>query len=191
MEAFRGLIVWVTGLAWGQGSQWFWVMLQSIVVIVTVVLIHRQVRLGRLENMLQTIHTFRDAWGSEKMATCRRITCANYLAGVDSIGKAEEEVLTLFEEIGFFVKTGVIHERYVWEFYSYYIEPYWIMLEDNIRKFRIQEEDKTWFEHFQTLRNRMRQLSKKRDVFRSLTKEDVEKFIRGERERLKTKNDAG
>ncbi len=171
-----------TGLfIFGQGSEWFWIMVQSIVVVVTLLFIYRQVRLSRYGNMLDTMLKFRTFWRSDTMMKDRKITCQNYQNQSTSIGKAEGEVLGFFEEIGLLVRKGVISVEFVWECYSYYIERYWAMMKENIREYRKFTKDETWFEHFQKLKERMQIFSEKRNASsRPVEKEEIQKFIKGE-----------
>lgn len=169
----------------GQGSEWFWVMVESIIVIVSLWFIYRQVKLSRYANMLQTILKFREMWSSQEMMRCRQSTCENYQRRTEAIGKVEEEVSGFFEEIGLLVEKHVIPKEFVWECYSYYIEPYWTMMKKNIKKFRQQTHDESWLEHFERLRETMRKFSKKRNVpSRDLTAAKIEQFIKGELERI-------
>lgn len=170
---------------WGQGSEWFWVMVQSIIVIFTLWFIYRQIKLSRYANMLQTILKFREIWDSKEMMDLRQATCKNYKNKTRGIGKAEGRVLGFFEEMGILVGKGVISREFAWEGYSYYIEPYWAMMEKKIREFREQENDESWFEHFEKLRDAMEKYSKKKKARSGLLKEkDIERFIIGELERI-------
>ena len=170
----------------GQGSEWFWVMVQSIVVIITLLFIYRQIKLSRYANMLQTILKFREMWGTKEMMLFRQATCRNYKTQTRAIGKAEGEVLGFFEDMGMLVEKGVISKEFVWEGYSYYIEPYWSMMEKKIKEFREREKDTSWFEHFENLRDAMRKFSKKKGApLGPLEKKDMQRFIKGELERIK------
>jgi len=171
---------------WGQGSEWFWVMIQSLVVIGSLLFIYHQVRLSRHSNMLQTILKFREMWSSKEMIHYRQATCKRYKKQSRAIGRAEEEVLGFFEDLGLLVENGVIPEEFVWEGYSYYIEHYWIMMKNNIMKFRQEKKDESWFERFERLAETMQKFSKKRKIPSSdITKTDIERFIKGELERIK------
>ena len=169
---------------WGEGSAWFWVMVQSAAILITLGFIYWQVRLSRYSNMLQTILKFRDIWSSDSMMKNRRDTCETYRKKSTSIRRVEEEVLTFFEEIGLLVEKRVVSEEFVWESYSYYIEYYWAMLEKNVQEYRKSTKDKSWFEHFEKLNHAMREFSRKRGLpSTQKTAEEIDDFIDSECER--------
>ncbi|RLA83226.1 MAG: hypothetical protein DRG40_07030, partial [Deltaproteobacteria bacterium] len=110
---------------WGPSSQWFWIMVQSLIILATACFIYYQVRLQRYSNMLQTLNEMRSFWNNEKMMNFRLKVCETYLTGAKSIGAAEAEVLGFFEEIGLLLKKHVLQKDVVWNTYSYFIEYYW------------------------------------------------------------------
>ena len=167
----------------GQGSQWFWSMAQSMIVLGSLIFIYRQIKIQRYSNMLQMLNNMRENWNSERMMPFRKTTCTNYQKGTKKIGMAEGEVLGFFEEMGFMLKKGVVDKDFIWETYSYFIEHYWSMLESNIKEFRLSTRDNSWFKNFESLRDSVRKYSeKKRCPSSDKTEEEIERFICGELE---------
>ena len=165
----------------GERSQSFWLMVQSLAIILSLFIIYRQIKLLRYSNMLQTLNDMRENWNSEQMVKFRKITCENHLKGNKKIGKAEGEILGFFEQLGLLLKKGVINEEFIWESYSYLIENYWSMLESNINELRQSTQDKSWYDHFEFLRESVKKYAKGRKlVSKDKTEEDINRFISSE-----------
>ena len=168
----------------GQQSTWFWSMVQSIAIIVSLVFIYRQVSAQRYANMLSIFMNLRMRWNSTVMLEYRRQTCVNHQSNMKSIGAAEGEVLSFFEELGYMVSRRAVEVDFVWESYSYFIEHYWSMLWPNIRAYRLTTSDHSWYVQFQTLRETMTKYGKVKGATSSSDKgeQEIALFIKGELE---------
>ena len=161
----------------------FWLMVQSLVILITLFYVQRQVRVNRYGNMLQTLNNMRENWNNKQMMGFRRTTCENYLEGTKKIEMAEGEVLGFFEEMGLLLQKKVVSQEFIWETYSYYIEHYWSMLKDNIQEFRLSTQDKSWYDHFEYLRDSVRRYSERKNCPSiDKTKEEIKRFISSELE---------
>ena len=177
----------------GDGSVWFWGMAQAIIVGATGFLIYRQIRLARYANMLDTLDRLDSKWRSLELIRARHDICNVFEKG-DADNKKitfrEAHVLDFFEDMGLFLRRGVLDGETVWESYSYSIEHYWQLTEPRITEFRTATKDRTWYTNFEYLFQKIAKTSSKKRCVSGKTQEELRKFAIGEMDRLqKTQND--
>lgn len=176
-------ITWMLEPITGEKSMWFWGMAQFFVVAISLAFIYRQIKLHRQGNMLQAIAGIDQKWGTEAFIKYRHSTCDRYSQNTLKIDRSESEVLAFFEDLGIYLKRGVFDKSLLWDKYSYSIEHYWIMFEKHILEYRAQENDDTWFDQFEYLNSQMSEYANKKNFkYGARTKEEIKKFIRGEKE---------
>ena len=161
----------------GAGSEWFWGMTQAIVVAVTLGIIAYQVRLQRFAQMTDVLARLDAKWNSDFMRTARKETCGNFGKAETYINKPESMVCSFFEEVGLYVKRGILDRTLVWELCSFDIEHYWPMLEEPIRTLRTKFGDNSFFEHFEELHRTITSASK-------TTTLDIPGYIAAENQKL-------
>jgi hypothetical protein len=150
-------------------------------IILSLIFIYRQVRYQRYANMLSTLACLDVRWKSAEMINARQHVCKDYKSDEKSISQPEELLLAFFEEVGVYLRRRVLDVSVVWEFYSYYVEHYWVILQPRIREFRTDSQDKSWYSEFEFLAKRLAQHSKKRRAsVVEKTEEHIKKFILGE-----------
>ena len=137
-------------------GSWKWSIIRTFIVIASVFLVVRQFRLQRVSLMASTLDSLNNRWESQNMMQARRETCENFGDGHCHLNRPEEAVCTFFEEIGLYVKKGVISSDAVWELYSYSIENYWRLLEPSVKSLRVDYNDKSYYERFEKLNTRMK-----------------------------------
>ncbi len=165
----------------GPNSSWFWAMATFLVILASLIFICRQVRYQRQANMLSTFACLDARWKANEMLKARRHVCEDYQKNEKVISQPEELVLSFFEEIGLYLRTGVFDATTVWEVYSYYVEHYWEILRPRIIEFRASSQDKTWFSQFEYLAIKLAHQSKKhRASPAEKTNEQIKKFVTGE-----------
>ena len=135
----------------GTDSSWFWAMCQFIVITISLIFIYRQLRIQRQANALSSLKSLDDKWRSINMAKARYAVCKKCGHDDKKIRHNEENILDFFEEMGLFLKRKVFDKKAIWEFYSYYIEHYWPILQPKIVEIRAETQDKTWFSNFEYL----------------------------------------
>lgn len=59
----------------GDHSEWFWAMIQAIILLVSIFYIYGQIELQRSSNTLQLILQLRQEWYTKKMLKYRKGTC--------------------------------------------------------------------------------------------------------------------
>jgi hypothetical protein len=171
----------------GPGSEWFWAMAQFIVVAVTLLFAAYQLNLQRLSNAFSSIFALREQWKSQEMCYCRKAICENQNQSTFLIGANEGAVLGFFEEIGVYLKSGVFGERIIWDLYSYWIEHYWLIFKPSIQAYRKKTSDKTYFENFESLYERMSNINRRLGIQVEKSDERLQSFRQGEIEEFNNK----
>jgi hypothetical protein len=181
MKATMDLAYRLQHIIFGEHSEWFWLMAQAIIILVSAILIYRQVRVQRYANLLQMLTKMRETWDSPSMLQHRQAACGNYQSGSKKINAAEGQVLGFFEEMALLLRKGVLEEEFVWVTYSYFIEHYWSMLEANIKEYRLTTKDESWFEEMERLRKVIGKVSKRKNLpSADKTHLEITTFIDGE-----------
>jgi hypothetical protein len=173
-------MVWYHCL-WGPKSEWLWAMLQFVAVAITIIFVIRQLYHQRVSNLLSILNNFNSRWNSDKMIQSRQHICKEYKSSHLEILAPEEDVLAFFEEMGLYLKKGVLDEESIWNMYSYLIVHYWAILIQKIKKMRADESDNTYFDKFEYLLNRMNRFTQRSNSPKiTPTESDISKFIYGE-----------
>jgi hypothetical protein len=157
----------------GSGSEWFWSMLQFVVVAVTLIAIYVQLRQDRAANAFSQASSLKQDWHGELMA---RRKLAHLLALGDDAPDAD--LLTLAEPIGNFwehvaalVRAGHLSLPLVYEQLGAQCQTTWNILEAQARDMQATDGAGVWenFEWLATQCARLRKASGKDDG--SLTRE--------------------
>jgi hypothetical protein len=145
----------------GSGSEWFWSMLQFVVVAVTLVAIYVQLRQDRAANAFTQTSAMRDDWHGELM-TRRKL--AHLLALRDDAPDAD--VLTLAEPIGNFwehvaclVRAGHVSLPLVHQYLGAQCQTTWNLLEPQVRATQATDGAGIWAD-FEWLAGQCARLSK-------------------------------
>lgn len=163
----------------GSGSEWFWSMLQFVVVAVTLIAIYVQLRQDRAANAFSQASSLRQDWHGEIMA---RRKLAHLLALRDDAPEAD--VLILAEPIGNFwdhvaglVRAGHLSLPLVYEHLGSPCQTTWNILEPQVGDMRATEGAGIWdnFEWLATQCSRLHKASGKHDG--SLTRETLRERI--------------
>lgn len=162
-------------------SAWFWTLIQSLAIIISLIFIYRQIRLQRIANMLHSFETLDQKWESIEMLNARKEACSKYLKSDKSITRTDELVLGFFEDLGLYSEKRIFDLEIVWGKYSQNIVYYWSILESGVSDLRESTNDLTWYEDFQTLCKKISMHSRKRGITnRKKTKMDLTEFAKTE-----------
>ena len=148
----------------GEDSSWFWSMCQFIVISITLYLIYKQVRIQLKSNMLQTLHKCDDKWSGDTIVNCRKHTAEHFINNNLHLHEQEFILINFFEDIGLYLKEGILAKEIVWNTYSYYIEKYWPILKSAIEERRANDNDKSIAHNFEHLYDSMLSISKKKNA---------------------------
>jgi hypothetical protein len=170
----------------GPGSEWLWAMCQAIAVPVTLALILRQIKLQNDSHLVNSFAIFGTRWNSEMMLKARQEVCSRYQPNNDYVDATLTHVCLFYEELGIFCAKNILNSDVVWELFSFDIEHYWIMSRSAIATFRRNQNDQTFYSHFEDLHKRMKRHSDRNGApTHERTPEDVAKYIHFELEKVK------
>jgi hypothetical protein len=165
----------------GKGSEWFWALMQFVIVTITLVLIYGELRISSAAHMLESLTSLNERWTSKDLVSQRRKICRAHLKGDPVLTLGNQIVFTFFEELGLYVRKGWVPQQVIWDTYSYYIENYWDMCSQEVVDRRKKSTDSSTFEHFDQLAVAMRVINKKRKIpCTRRTKEQLREFAQGE-----------
>jgi hypothetical protein len=165
----------------GKGSEWFWILLQFVVITITLFLIYGELRISSAAHMLGSLTSLNERWTSPGVVTQRRKICEAHCNNENVLTLGHQIVFTFFEELGLYVHNRWVPKDVIWDTYSYYIENYWDMCSREVEDRRRESNDDSIFEHFERLANTMRALNKKRKIpHTKRTEEQLRKFAEGE-----------
>jgi hypothetical protein len=181
----------------GPNSEWFWVMIQSLVIGVTLVYATVQLRIQsrtnlvlaqqlKLQSQAHVVNAFavmNDRWRSAILLQARICFCRDYAHDARRISPAIAQVAMFFEEMGTYCRKGVLDAEIVWELYSFEIEHYWVMSAPAVRSFRREKNDRSFYRYFEILYDQMLAISKNKGVPSSeRIPDEVKDFIKVETE---------
>lgn len=139
---------------WGPGSEWFWVMLQTVIVAVTLVGIYYQFRLQRAANAFEQLNRMGEQWESEQTLRARLDAARAIAAGREVPDASLNLIGNYWENIATLVRQGHVNERVVAETYGSSTTLWWSALEGSIGALRDGRLDATIFENFEWLARR-------------------------------------
>jgi len=163
----------------GPESEWFWVMVQAVAVIVTGFFILRQLRLQKNAHLVSSFAILHDRWNSQMMLRARHTVCQNHKHDLEQIPFEDALVGMFFEELGGYCRLGHLDIDIAWENYSFYVEHYWIMLRNQIICYRKNNgNDSSYYYHFEKLYHDFRDISRqKKTPSEEKTADDIKRFI--------------
>lgn len=130
----------------GAGSEWFWSMLQFVIVAITLVGIYVQLRQDRAANAFAQASAMRQEWEGEFL-TRRRL--ATMIALRD--GAADADVLTFatpvanfWENVAGLVRAGHVALPLVYQYLGAACQTTWNLLEPHVRRVQATEGAAVW-----------------------------------------------
>lgn len=184
---------------WGAGSEWFWAFWQFIAVVLTLVLIWKQVKqqteshksiekqvklqtkeveIQTASHVVQTVCTIQERWCSETMQRVRLEVCTEWENGKRDFDGACEYIACFFEELGTFVKIKAIPIETMWDMQSWNIEYYWGMFKTGILKIRKNYKEPVYSD-FEGLFRVMREISDAKGA-PSVDEASLDEFVKRE-----------
>ena len=121
---------------WGPGSEWFWIMLQTVVVAITLVGIYFQFRLQRAANAFDQLNRMGEQWDSEPMLRARLGAARALAAGRDVPESSLSLIGNYWESIATLVRQGHGNEHVVAESFGNNTTIWWSAFKDSIGVFR-------------------------------------------------------
>jgi hypothetical protein len=147
------LVDW-SGALIGPGSEWFWAMLQFVIVAGTLIGLYRQLRLQSSREAIEQLGAFDREWRDElNNHVCLEILVA-LRDGVDPAHIPEGLAISVgafWEKIGGLVRAGHLDPELLWNGSGGDCAVWWTTLAPFTRRLRGEVEGPTYFENFEWL----------------------------------------
>jgi hypothetical protein len=147
------LVDW-SGALIGPGSEWFWAMLQFVIVAATLIGLYRQLRLQSSQQAIEQLGAFDREWRDElNNRVCLEILVA-LRSGVDPAHIPEGLAVSIgafWEKVGGLVKAGHIDPELLWNGSGGDCAVWWTTLAPVTRRLRAEVEGPTYLENFEWL----------------------------------------
>jgi len=156
------LVNWQGALI-GPGSEWFWSMLQFIIVAGTLVGLYRQLRAQRAASLYEQSSAWNREWADEHLSVSRLGFLID-LEGrpVDSgMPPSGAETNDYFERMGYLVGQGHLRSLDIWNDMRIPIGRWWTLVEPYIRHERATSGNSSLWEWFEKLELEMARLDRK------------------------------
>lgn len=144
----------------GPGSEWFWSMLQFVVVAITLYAIYRQVRLQASSSAIEQVAALDRDWNTEAMTRSRLTVLEKIRDGADP-AKLPSQAGTIgnfWERTGYLVKAGHVDPALVYEYFDNTIQTWWAWLTPYAASSREQFSIAGIFENFEWLAGQMAEI---------------------------------
>lgn len=148
----------------GPGSEWFWTMLQFIVVVVSLLGLYRQLRLQGNANAFEHLDAFERELASERITRLKLAVLVALRDGADPAAPPLSpaiSIATFWEKIGALTRAGHIEPRLLRSGSGPDCQAWWGILGPWIKAQRADEADPTIYEHFEWLSGAMDALDRK------------------------------
>ena len=145
-------------IVFGQGSEWFWSMLQFVVVAITLLAIYRQVRLQASASALEQMNAIVQEWRSESLVRhtlTLREAIRDGVPWADLPYGAASTVGDFWEGIGYLVGRGHIDRNLLHQGVGGAPQWWWAALSEWAAKVRADTEDPQALEYFEWLAGEM------------------------------------
>lgn len=135
----------------GPGSEWFWSMLQFVVVAVTLVGIYYQLRIAQSANAFTQLNELVDEWQGERMVRKRLAVLAAIRDGAalaDVPASPAADVANYWEKVAALARAGHVSVNLVAEGLGA-ADRWWGTLGPWVAKVRVEDANPGLFEHFE------------------------------------------
>jgi hypothetical protein len=144
----------------GAGSEWFWSMLQFVVVAVTLVGIYIQMRQARAANAFNQAAAIEREWVEERLVR-RRLAMLTALRdegpGAD-LTVLMQPIGNYWEQVAALVRAGHVELPVVYDALATDCRTWWSILGPSLLRYRAEVGDDTILEHFEWLARSMERL---------------------------------
>jgi hypothetical protein len=176
----------------GSGSEWFWSMLQFVIVAITLYAIYRQIRLQASTAAIEQIDRIVKDWVSEaslRHALALQLAIRNGTPRDKLPYGAASFVSDFWEGIGYLVRQGHIDRRLLHENLGGAPQWWWAALATWARQVRLDTHQPAAGEHFEWLAGQMAALDRERgtstDYTDAFIASTLDKRISNDRDRIR------
>ena len=145
----------------GSGSEWFWSMLQFLVVAATLIGLYRQVRLQSSQTAVSQLSSLEVEWFSEPSTHYKLAVLTALRDGVDPANlprAAAQAIARMWEKIGILAHQGHLDHRLLWNSLGTACGWWWATLDPFARRVRSEMSDPLVLEHFEWLAGLMTEM---------------------------------
>jgi len=138
----------------GPGSEWFWSMLQLVVVAVSLVGLYRQVRLQTSAGAIEQATALARDWSSEQLHRSRLAVLLALRDGNDPADIPQQPSIDIgnyWERVGYLVRKGHLDRDIVYNYLGNVVRLWWALLRQNTDRLRERQHDPSIYEHFEWL----------------------------------------
>jgi len=135
----------------GAGSEWFWSMLQFVIVAVTLVGIYYQLRVSQSANAFSQLGALVEEWNGELLVRKRIAVLIALRAGVapaDIPDAPATAVASYWEKVGALMRAGHVASSLVAEGLGG-AEVWWLILAPWVQRLRSEDANPEYYEHFE------------------------------------------
>ena len=156
-----GTALAAAGHAFGSGSEWFWIMLQAIVLLVTAVFVARQLATMRTASALAELRHLEDRWESRALTEARS-QAAQRLHALPSatMDRSMRLIAEFFSDMDALRDRHVIGEHDVMAAWGVRCDPWWVLLSAAVIHERAVEGSEKLYLGFQDLATFVRKRAK-------------------------------
>lgn len=154
-------------IVFGPGSEWFWSMLQLVVVAVSLLGLYRQVRLQSGASAIEQAEALAATWNSERVHRSRLAVLLFVRDTKDWANvprQASNVVGDLYERVGYLVRKGHIGGDLVNAYLGSAVRLWWVLLRPYAMQLRQSLGDPAVYEHFEWLAEAMGDIDRKAGV---------------------------
>ncbi len=156
----------------------FWIILQTLAIIGSLIYIIRQTWISKLANTVNAIRDYRNEWDSSSMEKSRIECCkSSELFNSTTTTKNEARIMNFYESLGLSLKYQVVDKNYVYHEFGYYIEYFWLLFKDKINDSRMRDGDETLYEYFEYLNKKMKKIAGNKYIYGDKSEEEIKRFI--------------
>jgi hypothetical protein len=168
MEGGAVQLIDSSGALIGPGSEWFWAMLQFVIVAGTLIGLYRQLRLQSSQEAIAQLGAFDREWRDElNNRVCLEILVA-LRDGVDPAHVPEGPAISIgafWEKIGGLVRARHINPELLWNGSGGDCAVWWTTLAPATRRLRAEAEGPTYLENFEWLAGIMDDRNRRAGLF--------------------------
>ena len=160
------LINW-SGALVGPGSEWFWSMLQFVIVAGTLIGLYRQLKLQSSATSFSQLREIVQEWGSERLVRCRVEILRELRDGTDPAKLPTGIAVVLldyWESVALLVRNQHVSSHLVWDSFGNLCQVWWVLLGPYLKAFRQEHGDPKIGEHLEWLADQMADLDRKAQI---------------------------
>jgi hypothetical protein len=148
----------------GAGSEWFWSMLQFVVVAATLVGLYRQLRIQSSQRAVEQLDAYVRDWESERMTHHKLAILVALRDGVEPANIPDGPAIAItsfWEKVSALTRAGHLDVNVLWEAAGNDGQLWWMTLGPYAERSRLEIGDSKILEHFEWLSGRLAEMNRR------------------------------